>query len=424
MRPDETELESVDLMHYIDIAWKRRWQIIIPTVIVAVLAGIVSLLLPKVWEVDAIIIPSKFLAQNEAGEFREVLVASPIQIAGQISQRSYDAVISAEQNIPIRKFPRISAENLRNTNLIRISIRERDPQSGQKILQSLFNHLKSDFDKKIDVEISSLSNQVERTKNKILDLENEIKTKENEIIKKQNDIILKELDAKAKELDAASRLIEKEKIKKDIESDQNRMKIIEQRILSIQEEMKSVKSRIDELDRLQQKSVTEKREEADTLALLLYSNEVQQNLRYFNSLDEKISAERLNIETILNSIKNKEQQLLQIDNQVLQINNQISQIKTSGETIRAEINSVQNDIRKVENSISDERNNIKLLEDKKNRIDYTQMIKEPASSKNPVFPNKRLFVIIAGLVTFCLLLGIVFLKDSLKNRKKMDPAKN
>ncbi len=424
MRPDETELESVDLMHYIDIAWKRRWQIIIPTVIVAVLAGIVSLLLPKVWEVDAIIIPSKFLAQNEAGEFREILVASPIQIAGQISQRSYDAVISAEQNIPIRKFPRISAENLRNTNLIRISIRERNPQSGQKILQSLFNHLKSDFDKKIDVEISSLSNQVERTKNKILDLENEIKTKENEIKKKQNDIILKELDAKAKELDAASRLIEKEKIKKDIESDQNRMKIIEQRILSIQEEMKSVKSRIDELDRLQQKSVTEKREEADTLALLLYSNEVQQNLRYFNSLDEKISAERLNIETILNSIKNKEQQLLQIDNQVLQINNQISQIKTSGETIRAEINSVQNDIRKVENSISDERNNIKLLEDKKNRIDYTQMIKEPTSSKNPVFPNKRLFVIIAGLVSFCLLLGIIFLKDSLENRKKMDRARN
>ena len=419
MRPDETELESVDLMHYIDIAWKRRWQIIIPTVIVAVLAGIVSLLLPKVWEVDAIIIPSKFLAQNEAGEFREVLVASPIQIAGQISQRSYDAVISAEQNIPIRKFPRISAENLRNTNLIRISIRERNPQSGQKILQSLFNHLKSDFDKKIDVEISSLSNQVERTKNKILDLENEIKTKENEIKKKQNDIILKELDAKAKELDAASRLIEKEKIKKDIESDQNRMKIIEQRILSIQEEMKSVKSRIDELDRLQQKSVTEKREEADTLALLLYSNEVQQNLRYFNSLDEKISAERLNIETILNSIKNKEQQLLQIDNQVLQINNQISQIKTSGETIRAEINSVQNDIRKVENSISDERNNIKLLEDKKNRIDYTQMIKEPTPSKSPVSPKKILFVMIAGLAAFCLSLGIVTFKENLDGRRKM-----
>lgn len=419
MRPDETELESFDLMHYIDIAWKRRWQIIIPTVIVAVLAGIVSLLLPKVWEVDAIIIPSKFLAQNEAGEFREVLVASPIQIAGQISQRSYDAVISAEQNIPIRKFPRISAENLRNTNLIRISIRERDPQSGQKILQSLFNHLKSDFDKKIDVEISSLSNQVERTKNKILDLENEIKTKENEIKKKQNDIILKELDAKAKELDAASRLIEKEKIKKDIESDQNRMKIIEQRILSIQEEMKSVKSRIDELDRLQQKSVTEKREEADTLALLLYSNEVQQNLRYFNSLDEKISAERLNIETILNSIKNKEQQLLQIDNQVLQINNQISQIKTSGETIRAEINSVQNDIRKVENSISDERNNIKLLEDKKNRIDYTQMIKEPTPSKSPVSPKKILFVMIAGLAAFCLSLGIVTFKENLDGRRKM-----
>jgi capsular polysaccharide biosynthesis protein len=156
LQQEEMGFKSIDLMAYVNIAWKRRWQIIIPTVVIAVLAGIVSFLLPKIWEVDAIIIPSKFLSQTAAGEFKEILVAPPAQIAGQISQRTYDNLIAAELNIDPRAFPRINAENLRNTNLIRVYVRGKDPHRGRMILLSLFNHLKSDFDKKIDVEFSKI----------------------------------------------------------------------------------------------------------------------------------------------------------------------------------------------------------------------------------------------------------------------------
>ncbi|MCX6566560.1 MAG: Wzz/FepE/Etk N-terminal domain-containing protein [Candidatus Aminicenantes bacterium] len=401
---EEMELEGIDLMEYVNIAWKHRWQIIIPTVVLAVLAGIVSFLLPKFWEVDAIIIPSKFLTQNQTGEFKQVLVVEPKQIAGQISQGAYNSLIGAELNIPAREFPKIKAENLRDTNLVSISVREKDPQKGKQILLALFNHLKSEFDKKIDVEIKSLDTQIEQKKNDILDLENEIKTRENDIKKKQNDIKLKELDVE-------SRLIEKDKTNKEIESDKNKLKITEERIAGIQEEMKSIKTRVDELDKQQQQSLAEKKEGTETLALLLYSNEVQRNLQYYNTLSEKISSERLNTENLTYSIKSNEQELRQIDNQV-------SQIKTTGDTIRAEIDTINNEIRKIKNTISNSNNDIKLFEDKKNRIDYTQLVKDPTPSFGPVFPNKRMIVLIAGFLGFCLSSGIVLFRENMEKRKR------
>jgi hypothetical protein len=44
---------------------------------------------------------------------------------------------------------------------------------------------------------------------------------------------------------------------------------------------------IKENDKQLQKALAEKKQGNDAVALLLYSNEVQQNLRYYNTLDEK-----------------------------------------------------------------------------------------------------------------------------------------
>ncbi|MHB8055379.1 MAG: Wzz/FepE/Etk N-terminal domain-containing protein [Candidatus Aminicenantales bacterium] len=358
------DLDRIDLMEYINIAWKHRWQIIIPTIILAVLAGSASFLLPKIWEVDAILIPSKFLTQNQVGEFKQVLVAEPKQIAGQIMEGSYNALIAAQLNIPDRDFPKIKAENLRETNLVRISVREKDPRKGKQILEALFGHLKSEFDKKIDVEMSNIHNQIDQQKNKILELK----------------------------LDIESKKIDKEKTKKDIEADKNKIVIREQRISDVIEEMKSVKNRVAEIEDLQRKMLSEKKEGAETLGLLLYSNEVQQNLQYRNTLEDKVSAERVSIEDLAYEIQSREQQLHQIDNE----------------------------ISRIEITLNDEQNNIKLLEDKKNRIDYSLLVKEPTSSLGPVSRKKKQIVLIVGFLGFCLSLGIVLFRENLRKQKTKD----
>jgi capsular polysaccharide biosynthesis protein len=451
MHQEEMEFDRINLMEYFTVAWKRRWQIIIPTFVLVIIVAIWSFTLPKVWEVNAIIIPSKFLTQNQVGEFKQVLVAEPKQIASQIMEGSYNSLIGAELNISDREFPNIKAENIRDTNLIRVSVRVIDPQRGRQILTALFNHLKSDFDRKIDVEINSLNTQVEGTKNRVLDLENEIKTRENSILTTQNeiknrensilttqnDIKIRQNGIKLKELDIESKKIDKEKLNGEIESDKSRLKIGEARILSIFEEMKSVKTRIDELEKQQQKALAERKTATDALALLLYSNEVQQNLRYNNSLEEKVSAERLNRESLNQSIQGKMETLRQIDNQISQIRTGmesdqtgIESMKTGIENIKNEIlkiktgiENIKNDILNVRNNINNAKNDIKLFEDKKNRIDYTQLVKEPTPSFGPVSPNKKQNILIAGFLGFCLSLGIVFFREILGKQKKKDLPK-
>ncbi len=325
MHEEKTEFEYFNWMEYIIVAWKWRWQIIIPTVILAVLAAVVSFLLPKIWQVDIVIIPGKFMSQTQAGEFKVVLVAEPKQIASQITEGSYDSLIAAELNIPEREFPAIKAEDLRDTDLVRAFVRVKDPQKGRLILASLFNHLKSEFDKKIDIEISTLNTEVEKNKG-------------------------------------------------SISSDQNKLQIAEQRIAALQAEMKSTKTRIEELGKQQQKILSEKKEGAESLALLLYSNEVQTNLRYFNSLEEMVSSERLKIENLKPSIANAQKGIL-------------------------------------------------LLEAKKGRIDYTQLIKDPTTSFNPVSPNKKQNVLIAGFLGFCFSVGIVLFRENLNKMKSKNPPR-
>ncbi|OQA54185.1 MAG: LPS O-antigen length regulator [Candidatus Omnitrophica bacterium ADurb.Bin277] len=362
---DQKAYEGVDLTEYILVSWKHRWWILIATAALAVAAGVLSYFLPKVWEVEAIVVPSKFLVQTQTGEFKEILVVNPGQVANQISEGSYDALIAAEMNIDFKKSPRLKSDNIRNTNLVRVSVRVREPQKGREILLALFNHLKSDFDKKIDVEFSNINNQIDQRESSILE----------------------------GNLKIDSQKIEKDRIRQDIVADRNKMAISEQRIADVQEEMKSVRTRIAELDELQRKTLAEHKDETETLALLLYSNEVQQNIRYMNSLEDKVSSERVNVENLSYLIKSKEQLMRQIDNQVDQI--------------QIDLNDAKNDIR--------------LLEDKKNRIDYSQLVKEPISSSGPVSPRKTMIVLVAGFIGFCLSSAIFFFRDQARSRAKKNP---
>jgi capsular polysaccharide biosynthesis protein len=363
MEPVE-RFEEINLMDYVEILWKRKWLIIVPTLFISIAVGIWSFLRTPVWEVDAIIQPSKFISQTEQGQFVEVLVADPKQVAGQINQESYKAIIAGEMNIDMRKFPDLKAENLRDTKLVRVAVRDTDINRASKILNSLFHHLKSDFDRKIDVEMKSIDAQ---------------------IANKETGIQQKSLDIKSRDLEIQSKKIEKDRIQREIESDKKKLEISEERQNNLLLEMKSVKTRIEEIDKQLQKALSEKQQSGEAVGLLLYSNEVQQNMRYYNTLDEKVSAEKVNQETLHMDIRNKEEQLRQLDNQIVQIQN-------LQESIRNETAMLKTDIQ--------------LLGQKKARIDYTQLIKEPTPSLYPVAPKKKQNVLIAGflsLVVFCIL---------------------
>lgn len=335
---------EVDLIEYLNVLWKRRGLIIVPTILLALVAGIVSFLIPPAWEVDVILQPSKFFVQSEQGTFTEVLVMDPKQLAGQINQGSYDRLISAELNLDPRKFPKLKAENLRDTKLVRVSIRTGETDKAQTILNALFQHLKGELDRRIDVEMKGISTQ----------------------------IALKENDIKTKGLDAQSLNIEIVKTQQEIIAVGNKLKISEERSRSLLEEMKGVKARIDDIEKQQKTTLAEKQGGVETLGLLLYSNEIQQNFRYYNTLEENFSTEKNTQEDLRLSVREKEQV--------------IKGFKTQ--------------IDKISQTIVALRSDMELLNEKKQRIDYAQLVKEPTVSLYPVSPRKKMNVLIAGFLGF------------------------
>lgn len=395
--------DEIELMDYMNVIWKRKWLIILPTFFLVAITGIVSFLLPEKWEVDSIIVPSKFLIQTEQGQFEEVLVVDPKQIAGQINQGSYDNLLAARYNIERNQFPDLKAENLRDTNLIRISVRYEDPQKAKSLLLSLFTHLKRDFDRKIDVELKGVDTA-------IFGKENLIRSEEIAIKDKFNAIKIKENEIKAKKMDIQSKEIGKTKLKQEILNAENRIKISAERVQNILEEMKSVKQRIDELEEQLKEVLSEKKQGSDAVGLLLYSNEVQQNFRYYNTLDEKLSTEKITQENLILSKTEKEEEIKQVDTQIEKHHTEIDTLKT-------QINEIHNEIDKTKNRIAGLKNDISLLEEKKGRIDYTQLLKEPTSSFSPVSPRKKLNVLIAGILGLMIFTMAAFFLEYVEKHK-------
>lgn len=371
----EMKDKDVELIDLLDVVWKRKWLIIVPTVFIVFAAGAASLLKPSVWEVDAILVPSKIFMQTAQGQFVEVLITDPKQIAGQINQESYNALIAAEMKLDLKRFPDIKAEALAETKLVRMSVKSRDADQARSILQSLFVRLKEELDRKVDVEIKSIDTQITTKQNSMKDMENDIKVKG---------------------FDIRSQEIEKDRIKGEIEANKNKIAISEERSKSILEEMKSVKGRVEDIDRELKNAIAEKKEGGDAVSLLLYSNEVQQNLRYYGTLDEKLTLERVTQENLRLDNKDAEEKLKQIDTKIGQTNAEIASIKNTIDTTQSEVN---------------------LLEDQKQRIDYAQLIKAPTTSQNPVSP--RLIVIIAVTAIVCLAVFtlLAFLREYIQKRK-------
>lgn len=251
---EEKEIELVD---FLNIIWKRKWLIILPTLFFVTVIGIISFLMPKVWEVDAIIVPSQILVEPLDGRFEEFLFDEPQQITKQINEGAFSELIAAELKTDPLSLSKIKAENFVDTKLIQIKVRDKDIDRAKLILLSLFKHLK------------------------------------------------KELDVKAE--------TEKVTTEEEIKSLQKNINAIKQRIEQIEAERKEIRKRIASLEN-EKRLILKKnvRSESENLGLLLYSSEIQENMRDYSALnipvDEKRKEEqKLNteLEERLKKIKRK-----------------------------------------------------------------------------------------------------------------------
>jgi len=340
----EEQDEEISVFDTLEIMWKRKWFILIPTLVLAAAAGILGFRKTPVWEVDAIIQPGFFMFSDNAGQYRETPVADPFRTAIQISQQALNRNIASELNLDGRRFPELFAENIKNTYFIRTWLRVTDIDRGIKILIALLQHLKAEFDRKLDLEVKRLETQISEQENTIKD--------------KRAAIVLLE--------------IQNIKTLAQITSEEAKIKISEERLQNISLEMKSAKMRTDVLEEQLKKAIEAQLKGNDVISigLLLYSSQVQSNLQYYNLLDEKLNAEK-----------------------VLQENSNLNIKSKSGERM-------ENDVRIgiLKNEIDNISNASKLILERKAHIRYAEVIKEPLASNSPVAPAKAMYILYGGLI--------------------------
>jgi len=189
----------------------------------------------------------------------------------------------------------------------------------------------------------------------------------------------KELDVKADlainaiETQMESNKIEKMRMEREIEILKDKVKSTGLRKKGIEEEISHTTERLDSLKK-EQASKLEKsnRNESENMGLLFSTNEIQQSQIHLDTLKELLASKNMEEADINIAIEEKKERSKQLENTF---------------------------------------NNLK---DKKTRIEYAKIIKEPASSPRPVFPKKQLMVLIAGMLGFTLFTILAFFLEYLK----------
>jgi LPS O-antigen subunit length determinant protein (WzzB/FepE family) len=328
------EEKQIELIDYLQIIWRRKWIIVMGTIFSIIIAGTVSLLLKPVYEIDAIIQPGKLFIQDQAGNFNQFVIEQPQQIADKVSHKSYDANIASELKISEEDLPKMAAENIKNTLLARIWIRNHDIKLSKKVLDSLISFIKKDMDEKIDIALNNVDSGI----------------KSNEI--------------------------EKERRMGEIEILKKKLRILDQRKNDIAGEMQSIKDKVGEIEKEQLKVLKkEGRSEIESMAMLLYSNEIQQSLEYYDILNEKLIRERLDEEDVNSSIQDETAQIAKLDTLITN------------------------------------------LKQRKGMIDHTKIIKAPTSSVHPVKPKKDLNILMAAILSIVVFSVLILLIENVKKYK-------
>lgn len=201
-------------------------------------------------------------------------------------------------------------------------------------------------------------------------------------LKKELDIKA-DLAIKAIETQMESNQIEKTRMEREIEILEDKVKSIELRKKGIKEEISHTTERIDSIKKEQASRLDKKnRNESENLGLLLSTNEIQQSQIHLDTLKELLASKNMEEADINLTIEEKKERSKQLEN------------------------------------------TFKNLQDKKTRIEYAKIVKEPASSLHPVFPRKQLNVLIAAILGLTLFTIFAFFLEYLKKIKKLKQTQN
>lgn len=173
--------DEIDLVELFLILWKRKWMIIIVTLLMTVAAAGVSMVMPKVYNITAILEPGK----DADGQ----LVESAQTIRENIVGGTYDQIISSSLTLSLDDIPEFKVNIPTGTSLIFISFGTTEPKRGLMILDKLLQEISADLRNRLAVKIAQTRNQIKAVELQGQALDDQIKLLVKQLPQIENKIV-------------------------------------------------------------------------------------------------------------------------------------------------------------------------------------------------------------------------------------------
>ena len=325
--------DEINLIDYLRVLWKWKWLIIAGTLICAIVAAVISLQMPRIYEISTVIEPG-IAGVKDDGSF--IYIDSVGNISGKINEGAYNRKIEEAFHLdPLKTGVKFKPVIPKSTNVIKVTSywEEKDTGLGMEVIGHLIHLLSGDYEKVLEHRKGIYDGQ---------------------ILIKQNDI---------------------KKLEVQRESLRENLKDIKHRMDELKKEMNNVKNNTEYLTT--QRDLLLKKGKAEVqMPLLLYSTTIQQNICYFNEINDQIY-----------DFKEKEV-------------------------------GAQQEIKNLEKDIDTAKIEITALNAKKGMISNIKTIQKPEVSLHPVKPKKKQIVLLTGVVALFMFVFLAFFIEYIKNASK------
>jgi len=153
--------DEIDLLDILRVLLKRKGQIVVITLIVTIAAGVLSMMLPKVYEVSAIIEPAKGIDEKP--------VEQPEAIQANILGGTYDQQLQQKFSFIANELPQWKVSIPKETTLVKISVETQNPKQSVDLMDGLLNLISAQIERKLekdkkwleeDVKLAELNHQL------------------------------------------------------------------------------------------------------------------------------------------------------------------------------------------------------------------------------------------------------------------------
>jgi len=172
------EYDEINLMDYVLVLLRRKGLIFGIFLIAVIAAGIFSRFAPKIYEIDTSL---------EVGKVGGTIIEDPLQVKEKIENNIYESSVREKLGIE-DEYPKVKAENVEDTNLVKVKIESADPELSKNILTETNNLILAEHQEKIKSQKELIENNIETTQDKIKLVESDIEKTKNKIKPLENDI--------------------------------------------------------------------------------------------------------------------------------------------------------------------------------------------------------------------------------------------